>query len=212
MAIAQNPLTGQMRKAMGNFVTSTNAGQNIVRAKAFNVKDANTDSQKAQRASFKLMVQTYQSLGGMADRGFPNRPQTQSPYNAFMAANLPFAIDVTGSEPVVDYPNLIVANGSLHSVNISSAILKTEGILIEFASNKGLPNILPTDVVVAFLKTKVGVLSAVEQARGADAVSTLLIPAAGILKDDLECVYLYTRTADRKKVSKSVFVDVVQEP
>ena len=147
-----------------------------------------------------------------ADRGFPNRPQTQSPYNAFMAANLPFAIDATGSEPVVDYPNLIVANGSLHSVSISSAVLKTEGILIEFASNKGLPNILPTDVVVAFLKTKVGVLSTVEQARGADAVASLLIPATGIVKADLECVYLYTRTADCKKVSKSVFVDVVQEP
>ena len=209
MAIAQNPLTGQMRKAMGNFVTSTNAGQNIVRAKAFKVKDANTELQKAQRASFKLMVQTYQSFGGLVDKGFPNRPQRLSAYNAFMAANLPFAVDASGSEPVVDYLNLKVAEGSLQSVNISSAAINTDGVMINFTSNNGLPNVLPTDVVVAFLKTKVGTLSVGEQPRGDGTISSLLIPAAGILSADLECVYLYTRTADRKKVSKSVFVEVV---
>jgi len=39
MSLAQNPLTGQMRQSMANFVTTVYRGQNVIRAKVFMPKD-----------------------------------------------------------------------------------------------------------------------------------------------------------------------------
>ena len=41
MSLAQNPLTGQMRQFMANFVTTVYRGQNVIRAKVFMPKNVN---------------------------------------------------------------------------------------------------------------------------------------------------------------------------
>ncbi len=113
MAFSQNPMTGQMTGSMANFVTSSRDGQNEIRSKAFNPRDANTPAQQLQRACFKLVADEYQSFGGATDEGFPDKESGKSGYNLFVAANLPAAIDKSEAEPVIDYSKLLVANGSL---------------------------------------------------------------------------------------------------
>ena len=208
MSISENPMTGEMRRSMANFVTTVYRGQNIIKKKVFMPRNVNSPAQQDQRASFKLIVDAYNSFGGITDEGFPGRPRTYSPYNAFMEANLNSAIDNTGGTPVIDYSKLIVSNGSLPVLVINGSTTGAAGITITYESDLDAPKVDATDQIVAFMKLKKGSLLVARQARGNAAISTILIPYPGITATDVVCCYAYVLNEDGTKVSKSVFVQV----
>ena len=181
MSISQNPLTGQMSGSMANFVTTKYSGQNVIRSKAFKPRNANTVAQQNHRACFKLVVDVYQSFGGLLDQGLSNRLEKQSPYNVFMACNLPNAIDTTGEVPVVDFSKLVVSQGTLMSVLPIDATIDATGITVNFDCNAEYGNAVATDLVVAFARTKRGLLRIVRQARGSELEALLLIPILKLL-------------------------------
>ncbi len=201
-------MTGQMSGSMANFVTTTHGGQNVIRSKAFNQQDAKTEAQQKQRSGFKMLAEEYIGFGGVTDQGFPECPKGMSAYNLFMAANLPGAIDKSGAEPVIDYSKLVVANGSLPPVVVSGGAVTAAGITIGYQTNLLIPKVSATDEVVAVVKTTVGELLVARQARGNDAVSSIAIAYPGITAADVKCCYLFVRTADGSKATKSVFVTV----
>ena len=209
MAKAQNPLTGQMSGTVANFVTSTRGSKNLVRSKAFNPHNANTEAQQLQRNCFSLSVDEYQSWGGVTDLGFPENSDGQSAYNLFMAANLPGAIDKSGAEPVIVYSKLQVANGSLPIVVISNVTVDAAGISISYQTNVRIPKINATDEVVAIAKTNIGEILMDTKTRGAETTGTIMIDYPGILAADVKCCYLFVRSADGSKASRSVYVPVV---
>jgi hypothetical protein len=175
----------------------------------FTRKDANTELQKAQRASFKLIVNAYQALGGLADSGFPMRPVTLTPYNAFVAANLPNAIDNTGISPVINYRKMVVAQGTLPSAAIIAAVANAAGITVSYKAKLTIPNAATTDVVMLIAKMKDGEIMVASQPRGSEEENSILLAAPNITKDDLDYLYLFVTKADRKNASNSVFVEVV---
>ena len=209
MATSQNPLSGQMKGSVANFVTSSRNGQNEIRIKAFNPKDANSPAQQLQRACFKLIGDEYQTFGGIPDEGFPERPSNQSGYNQFMAANLPAAIDKSGAEPVNDYSKLTVSNGTLPQVVVTGGSVVPAGISITYQTNVKIPKVKADDVVMVVAKTQIGELL-YEKATRTDALSaTILIDYPGIQAADVKCCYLFVLSADGKRASKSVFVPLV---
>lgn len=206
MARSQNPLTGKMSGTVGNFVTSSLGSQNIVRTKAFMMRDAKTEAQVKQREGFKMIAKLYSALGGIPEEGFAQRTPGTTAYAAFMAANLTGAIDKSGSESVIDYTKLKLADGTLGNPTVKSASLTAEGIVIGYLPMlKDLRN-LPTDEVVALTILKTGELWVERQARGQDAPANLVIPVEGVTREDILGIYLFVKRADGSKVSKSVYV------
>ncbi|MDD4971039.1 MAG: DUF6266 family protein [Paludibacter sp.] len=208
MSLAQNPLTGQMRQSMANFVTTVYRGQNVIRAKVFMPKDVNSIAQQKQRASFKLIVDAYEALGGMSDIGFPKRPVTYSPYNAFLVANLPGAVNKTGAVPVIDYTRLVVSNGSLPKVIVPTAVAGAAGITLSYKTALLTPKVSATDEVIAIALLKTGELAVAPQVRGTQEMGSILISYAGISADEVECCYLFAVKEDGSNVSDSTFVVV----
>ena len=206
MSKAQNPMTGQMSGSMANFVTTTHGGQNVIRSKAFNQQDANSDSQQVVRTSFKMVADEYISFGGLTDEGFPETPKGKTAYNLFMAANLPVAIDKSGAELAINYSKLVIADGSLPPLVVTEGITVAEGIQISFQTKTLIPKVSATDEMVAVAKTTVGELLVAKQVRGADPVGTILIEYPGIQPAEIRCCYLYVRSADGSKASKSVYI------
>jgi hypothetical protein len=206
MATSQNPLTGQMSGTVANFVTSTRAKQNVIRSKAFKPRNANTESQQLQRASFKLIVDENQSWGGIINQGFPELAEGQTPATLFMAINLPNAIDKSGAVPAVDYTKLLVASGSLPQVTVTGATFVAGGINISFKTNVRIPAINETDEVIAIAKTSEGEILMDTKVRGAEVVGSILIDYPGIKAADVKCCYLFVRSADGSKASKSTWV------
>lgn len=209
MSIAQNPLTGQMRKSMGNFNTYVHRGQNVVSTKAFNRKDKNTEAQQAQRASFKLIADLYQSLGGYVDYGFPVCPERMSPYNYFMYLNLPNAIDTSGEMPEINYSLLKVAKGTLPSVNVMNTTLDETCLTLSCESNADFPKAAADDVVTLLVGAKSGALYATRQVRGSEEYCSISQNLPNLAKADIQYIYLFVTTADGKKASNTIYVSLV---
>jgi hypothetical protein len=209
MSKAQNPMTGQMSGSMANFVTTTRGGQNVIRAKAFNPKDAKTEAQLKQRGGFKMVAEEYTNLGGITDEGFPEVQDGQSAYSLFMAANLSGAIDKSGTEAVIDYTKLVIANGTLPAVIVTGATVKPEGIEIRYQSNQKIPKVSATDELVAVAKTQLGELLLEKQVRGTESTGTILIEYPGIQVADVKGCYVFVHNADGSKASKSVYVPLI---
>lgn len=208
MSISQNPLTGQMKKSMGNFSTYTLNGQNIVRSKAFNKKDANSDAQKAHRTGFKLLVSEYQSLGLILEKGLLNRPEGVSVYNQFFALNLPRAIDISGDELKINYAELSIASGPLARVRDTVAEVTAEGLKVTFNAGLKNPNAFSTDVLYALVKTHSGDLVMETQLRGSEETGAILLDYPGLQKDEIAYCYLFLNSADGLKSSGTVYVAV----
>lgn len=208
MATSQNPMTGKMSGTVGNFVTSSLGSQNIVRAKAFSRKDAKTEAQVKQRDGFKMIVDLYPALGSIPAEGFIQRPANTSVYTAFMAANMPKAIDKSGDVSVIDYSSLIVSNGSISKVIVMEAVLDETGITVRY--NPSLKNELnkPTDEVVAFALLVSGELWVERQPRGSELTDSILIPVTNVTAADILGIYVIAKRADGSKSSKTAYVTI----
>ena len=209
MSLSQNPMTGEMRQSMANFVTTVYRGQNVIRAKVFMPKNVNSIAQQKHRACFKLVVETYEALGGISDIGFPKCPRKLSPYNEFMLENLPHAVDKSGITPVIDYTKLVVSSGTLPKVIVQTAVAGAAGITLSYKTPILSPKVSETDEVVALALLKTGELVIARQPRGTQALGTILIAYAGINADDVECCYLFVLKEDGSNASDSTFVVVV---
>lgn len=193
---------------MGNFVTTRLGKKNIIRAKAFEPRDAKSEAQVKQRGGFKMIVDLYPALGSIPEEGFAQRPLNTSAYNAFMAANMPGAIDKSGDTSVIDYSSLIVANGTLPKLFGTEASLDETGITVRFSpAIKNLIN-QPTDEIVAIALLATGELWLERKVRGSELQNSILLPVTGITAADILGIYLFAKRADGSKVSKSVFVPV----
>ncbi len=199
---------GQMKGSYANVNTYTHNGQNVISAKAFNKKDANTAAQQFQRASFKLVVDAFTTLGGYAEKSFPQRNIKQSAYNVFMAANLPNAIDSTGDVPLLDYSKLQVAKGTLVGVEFESATIGAEGIVLHCRSQIEYPKAFAHDVVVALVKRAGRAVKAFQAVRGNDDALQIEIAMPGISNDELEFIYVYVLSKDGSKASNSIYVQL----
>ncbi|MDD4968092.1 MAG: DUF6266 family protein [Paludibacter sp.] len=208
MSKSQNPMTGHMCGSMANFNTYVRYGENIISSKAFNRRDANTVSQIAQRASFKLITKAYHSFGGVPKTSFPCRVESLSPLAAFIAANLPEAIDKTGAVPVIDYSKMLVSSGNLPLVEVPTAVAGAAGITLSYKSDHIIPDVSATDEVTALAKLKTGGLLMARQVRGAQEMGSILLTYAGISADDVECCFLFVMNEDGSNASDSTYVVV----
>ena len=208
MAISQNPMTGQMSGTVGNFVTSSLGSQNIVRTKAFRRRDAKTEAQVKQRDGFKMIGELYPALGSIPEEGFIQRPANTSVYTAFMAANMPVAIDKSGDVSVIDYSNLIVADGSISKVIVSEAVLDETGITIRYMPSLKNQVNFPTDEIVVLALLASGELWVERQPRGSVDNTLILIPVTNVTAADILGIYVFAKRADGSKVSKTAYVPI----
>jgi len=209
MSLAQNPMTGEMRQSMANFVTTVFRGRNVIRAKVFMPKNVNSPAQQKQRACFKVVLDTYESFGGITDIGFPGRPRILSPLNAFMLANLPHAVNTSGAVPVIDYTKLVVSEGSLPEVIVPSAVCSATGITVSYKTNIRNPKVKATDEIVAFALLKTGELIIERQVRNAEALSTILLAYPNIEATNVECCFVFAISEDGSKATKNGTLVVV---
>ena len=154
------------------------------------------------------MVDVYYSFGGIPDAGFPNRPSKLSAYNVFISANLPDCIDTSSDVPKIDYRKLIVARGTLPMLNVTGATVDAEGITVNYTCSTNFGYDGATDWVVAFMKTTTGKLALGSQNLGTAESGSVLISCLNLKAQDIECVYLFTTSADKRKASNSVFVEI----
>ena len=208
MSIAENPLTGSMRKSMGNFTMYTYNGMNIVRSKAFTIKDPKTEKQLNMRARMSEIAVMYRKFSPIIDMGFPEREEQQSPQNMFVSANFKTAFVMADTVQVFSYPLMMLAKGSLPRVTIPEATTDAEGITLKYDAGALLPDVTATDEIIACALFMTDELLMIRQFIGQESIGTIRLKYPALQTEEVVCCYVFVRSRDGEKASDSVWVEV----
>ena len=208
MSIAQNPLTGAMKKSMANFTMYTLNGRNIIRSKAFMPRVPNSPKQLIQQARMSGISEMYRIFSSIIALGFPEREIFQYPQNMFVAANINTAFVMEGSDPVISYPLMLLSKGSLKPVTITEVAVDAGGITLSYNARALTPDLNADDEIIACALLESGVLLKTRQFIGYKPIGTIHLNYMDMQVAELICCYVFVRSADGEKVSDSVWVEV----
>ena len=102
----------------------------------------------------------------------------------------------------------LVSKGTLPRVRVSGVVMESEGFRINYTSDLLLPFVSASDQLIAFAKLAGRELRVAVQERGTEEAGSILIPLHGADIDEMLCCYVYAVSADGKKSSNSVWVEV----
>ena len=210
MSIAENPLTGSMRKSMGNFTMYTYNGMNIVRSKAFTIKDPKTEKQLNMRARMSRIAVMYRKLNPIISLGFPEREVQQSHQNMFVSANFKTAFVMADDVQVLSYPLMMLAKGSLPPVTIPEAATDAGGITLHYDAGALLPDVTANDEIIACALLITDELLMIRQFIGHKPIGTLQLKYPSLQAGDVACCYVFVRSRDGEKASDSVYVPIIK--
>jgi hypothetical protein len=208
MSLSQNPLLGPMKKSMGNFTTYSYHGMNIVRLKPFHPKDPKTEKQLNMRARMSGIAEMYRKFRGIIALGFPERDERKSPQNMFVSANFRTAFVMEDTIPVISYPLMLLAKGSLPRVTIPEATTDAGGLTIHYNAGALRPDVTATDEIIACAALTTGELLIVRQFIGFELLGTIQLKYPSLQAEQVACCYVFVRSQDGKKASDSVYVEV----
>jgi hypothetical protein len=210
MSLAQNSLTGPMKNSMGNFTMYTYKGMNIVRSKAFTIKDPKTEKQLNMRARMSEIAVTYRKFSPIIDLGFPEREEQQSPQNMFVSANFKTAFVMADTVQVLSYPLMMLAKGSLPRVTIPEATTDAEGITLKYDAGALLPDVTASDEIIACALLLTDELLMIRQFIGHEPIGTLQLKHPALQTDEVVCCYVFVRSRDGQKASDSAWVPIIK--
>lgn len=208
MSKAEMPLTGAMTKSMGNFTTYTLNGMNIVRSKAFKIKDPKSDKQIHMRVRMTIMAEMYKEFDAIIALGFPERDVRLSPQNMFVSVNFNTAFVMKDETPVISYPLMLLAKGSLPCVAITQAVTDAGGIKITYDAGAVSREVKATDKIIACAMLQTGELLMGRQFIGHEPIGTIHLDYPSLQAEDVACCYVFVRSNDGMKASDSVYVQV----
>ena len=208
MSIAENPLTGRMKNSMANFTMYTYKGMNIVRSKAFTIKDPKTEKQLNMRARMSEIAVMYRKLSPIIGMGFPEREERQSPQNMFVSANFKTAFVITNDVQVLSYPLMMLAKGSLPRVTITEATTDAGGITLKYDAHALAPDLNSNDEIIACALLKTDELLKTRQFIGYEPIGTIQLKYPPLQAEEVVCCYVFVRSKDGEKASDSVWVEV----
>ena len=208
MSIAENPLVGRMKGSMANFTMYTLNGKNVVRGKAFKIKDARSPDQLVLRERMTLLNEMYSGFESIIRLGFPERHEGLTPQNMFISVNFSTSYEIIDEIQVISFPLLKLSQGSMPGVKVMDAVIGEEGIIVRYDAKSMEPEVASTDEIVSCARLITGELLISRQFIGYDAVGTILLKYPELQAEDVMGCYVFIRSGDGKKASDSVYVEV----
>lgn len=210
MAIVQNPITGRTRKKFGSAVFSKQFGKNTLRSKPIEVSNPRTEKQKMQRSKFSLMVELSRMFLSFIRIGFKQSSIGMSEFNTFVKSNIKTVITGVYPNYTIDFPNLIVAKGSLTGAD-DAAVTAEAGkkVAVTWNDNSGYGDALDSDIAMVLVLNydKKGMKADTASATRGDETCEITVPDSWV--GDTVHVYLSFMTEEGNKVANSVYIDSV---
>ena len=126
MAIIKKQVLGTPVKSVGDIVFASVNGQTVAKSKPASYNDANSPDQQLVRNTMKASVELHKMLEEIAKIGFRGRPQTQSPYNAFIA-NLTKKGGIKENKPALELCE--------NQVDFTKHLIETVPVLVQGNTN-----------------------------------------------------------------------------
>lgn len=197
----QSPWMGRIKGSAGNMTGCKVYDKNVMRAKAFEVSNPNTQAQQTQRSFFASLVDLCSDFSEAQLRTlFPAKPKTMSRRNAITkqiamsyevegtTKSIDFAdIDTLGNAPVMDFGQTTCeVSGGAFVVTLDNSVKQNQ----ELADN---------DFIVAMVNETKGEIS-ITASCAAVSVGTLTpaIPVTWSLSDEVHPIPLITESKGGK--------------
>jgi len=206
-AVVQNTITGRSRGKVGGLVFSTMFGRNVLKSKPLTVHNPKSLKQRTQRASFVLILEFLRPILSIIKTGFREMAIGMSAFNAAMSFNILNAISGDYPNFVIDYPNLLVASGSLEPSDTPSATaIAGHKVTLAWLNNDTDGNASATDIMAyAIIDTDSGkVFHDITAKKRSDLTVDITVTAATV-GHDVE-VYMFWVSTVTKKVSTSEYL------
>lgn len=114
MARVQNTLIGKSSGSVGGATFSTWKGINVLKSKAIEVANPQTQLQQNQRNRMSLLVALFRLASSVVNIGFAKLALQKSAYNAFVQTNLvPANFSGTAPNMVLEYANILLSKGTI---------------------------------------------------------------------------------------------------
>lgn len=150
MAIIRSNGVGKARGSVDNWTYTTIEGRTIARAKPAFVDNPNTEKQQAQRAKMRNIVFLWRHAGQRLEKLWTKRKKYNSPYNAFVSANImrpeTFEVDLKFNTYSLE-EGFILGEGQYSNLELSEEI-GVRMVTVKIAKNTSLySNVKVGDVV-----------------------------------------------------------------
>lgn len=135
----QSPWMGRVRGSAGNMTGSKVYDKNVMRAKAFEVSNPNTQAQQTERSFFAEVSQCVSSVSEAELRSlFGVKPKGMSRRNA-LTKQVSEAYSIDGSSKTLDFSKLLsIGNGEKIDVEILHGDSDEMDLMFDFENNPGL--------------------------------------------------------------------------
>lgn len=117
-AIVQNPVIGRARNSAGGMTFTTLFGQNIMKAKIFQINDAKSAAQLLVRAAQKTCVKIIASISSSARSVFETQPSTMSAYSKLISQLQSVWL---GNSPYGLSDDAVFGQGTIDTVKVAGA-------------------------------------------------------------------------------------------
>ena len=200
------PVTG----TVGPVVGGVWKGIAYLRGKASSHADAKTEAQLSQRQKFAVISRFVHPLSEFLQMTFKAFAIGETGINAAFSYNIKNAL--TGSYPniAVDYPNVLVAKGTLPSALNQVASSTVAGtVKFDWEDNSGESGASATDktLLVVYNPSKNQAVTIDKLAERGDGTQTVTVPAS--FSGNLVQCFMAFITADGQTVSNSAFAGAV---
>lgn len=193
----QSPWMGRIKGSAGNMTGCKVYDKNVMRAKAFEVSNPNTQAQQTQRNYFASLVDLCSDFSDALLRTlFPAKPKTMSRRNA-ITKQIAMSYEVDGTTKSIDYSNIDTlgnapvmdfgtttceSNGSAFVVTLDNSVKQNQ----ELASN---------DFIVAMVNETKGEISITASCAAVSVGSlTPAIPVTWSLSDTVHAIPFITES------------------
>lgn len=210
MGTIKQGVLGGFSGKVGNVVGGSWKGIDYMRIMPASVANPQTEPQMDQRTKFATVLQFLQPLTQFLRTGFKNYAIRMTAFNNAMSYNIKNGVSGAYPSYTIDYPNALVARGSLTAAlnpEATSTVPATVAFAWDDNTIVGNASALDKTLVVVYNPVKKEAVYQSELAERADLTQSVTVPAA-FSGDQVQC-YLAFMTPDGSLLSNSKFAGAV---
>lgn len=197
----QSPWMGRIKGSAGNMTGCKVYDKNVMRAKAFEVSNPNTQAQQTQRAFFALLTALCSDFDEALLRTlFPQKPKSMSRRNA-ITKQIAENYEVDGTDKVIDFSTIdTLGNASVMDFGVTTCEVDNGAFKVTLDNSvKQNQTLGDYDFIVAMINETKGEIS-ITPSCAAVSVGVLnpAIPTTWSLADEVHAIPFITGSKDGK--------------
>jgi len=210
MGTIKQGILGGFSGKVGTVIGSTWKGITYMRGIALKIKNPKTDLQIAQRQKWSVTMKFLKAFTLMLQDSYRFLAVKMSAFNAAFQEIIDNALQGTYPNIAVDFPNAMLAKGSLPgALNATAASTVAATIAVTWLDNAGDLGALDTDTATIAVYSPAKNEAVVVSGLATRVSNSQAVTVPSSFSGDLVHVYIYFNSADKKLVSNSAYAGAV---